>query len=100
RDAPAGRAALMRPAADSIDEVSERSTLNCSRWAPVCAATSARRAFWLRASDMTLAPETSNCSASASPKPREAPVTTATVDVGISDSLFQARNDEGVEITV
>src|SRR5690606_2474270 len=90
----------MSPAADSIEAASERSAPNCCRRAPLWAATSARRGFWLRAKVMTLAPDASNCSANASPRPREAPVTTATVDVGMSDSLFQTRNNEGVEVTV
>src|SRR5690606_20998287 len=102
RAASAGRASLRRCAAASIEAVCDRSACSSCRRAPCRAATSASSGFGLRARVMTVTPEASSCAASAWPRPRLAPVTTATAGEAFmaSDSLFEAGDDEGIEIAV
>src|SRR5690606_22088102 len=81
--------------------VSERSACNACSRAPCRRATSASSGLLWRASVMTVAPRVSSSVASARPRPRLAPVTTATVVASMSsDSLLEAGDDERIEIAV
>src|SRR5690554_5594442 len=82
---------------------SDRSASICCSSAPLRAAISARCAERVRETVITRAPSASSRAASASPRPRLAPVTTATVEdraLIASDSLFEGGDDEWVEIAV
>src|SRR5690606_39667805 len=89
----------MRPAADSMDADRARSARSCCSRPPFCSANSPNSVFWFRASVMTVAPDAKSSRAREKPRPRLAPGTTATtgVDIG-SDCLFEAGNDEGVQV--